>query len=163
LLRTPMLQFTMATLLTLAAAHLGWQAWRASFTYTADRRNPYVYAQTVPDVLNLVQKVREIAKVDPAGERVLVKVMAPDSYYWPLPWYLREFKRVGWWGKVPADPYAPMMIVGAPFHAAFDDKSDKAWLMVQLFELRPRFFLELYVQYELWEKYVQSRPPPSDE
>ena len=93
---------------------------------------------------------------------MLVKVMAPDSDYWPLPWYLRQFKRVGWWDRVPADPYAPVMIVGSKWNAAFDDKSDKAWVMVQLFELRPKVFLELYVQYVLWEKYVKSLPPPPD-
>src|SRR5439155_22271825 len=32
-------------------AQLSWQAWRASFVYPTDRRNPYVYAQTVPDLL----------------------------------------------------------------------------------------------------------------
>jgi uncharacterized protein (TIGR03663 family) len=145
-------------LLIAAAAHLGWQAWRASFPYAADRRNPYVYAQTVPDVLNLVNKVEELAKVHADGNQMLIKVMVPDSDYWPLPWYLRQFKTVGWWGKIPADPYAPVMIVGAPFHARFDEKSDKAWVMVQFFELRPRFFLELYVQFELWQKYIESRP-----
>ena len=27
----------------------------------------------------------------------LVKIIAPDSDYWPLPWYLRRFKHVGWY------------------------------------------------------------------
>ena len=93
---------------------------------------------------------------------MLLKVMAPESDYWPLPWYLRQFSRVGWWDRLPADPYAPVMIVGAKFHARLDDKSDKAWLMVRYFELRPKTFLELYVKFDLWEKYVQSRPPDPD-
>jgi uncharacterized protein (TIGR03663 family) len=146
-----------------AAAHLGWQAWRASYVFPADRRNPYVYAQTVPDILRLVAEVQEIAKTDPDPSQMLIKVMAPEADYWPLPWYLRQFKRVGWWDRVPSDPYAPVMIVGAGLHAAFDDKSDKAWPMVGLFELRPKTFLELYVKSELWERYIQARPRPKDE
>jgi hypothetical protein len=30
--------------------------------------------------------------------------------------------------------------------------------MVRIFELRPKTFLELYVQFSLWEKYVQTLP-----
>ena len=84
--------------------------------------------------------------------------MAPDSDYWPLPWYLRHFKRVGWWDKVPADPYAPMMIVSAKLNAALDERSNKRWLMVGLFELRPGVFFELYVEFDLWREYVARLP-----
>ena len=89
---------------------------------------------------------------------MLLQVMAPESEYWPLPWYLRQFKRVGWWDRVPADPYAPAMIVGSKFGAVLDDKSNKSWLMVGLFELRPQVFFELYVQFDLWRQYVETLP-----
>ncbi|MBI4327098.1 MAG: TIGR03663 family protein [Chloroflexi bacterium] len=141
-----------------AAGQLAWQAWRGSYLYFADGRNPYVYAQTVPDILQLVQKVEGLSKVHPQGHQMLLQVMAPENEYWPLPWYLRRFKRVGWWDRVPADPYAPAMIVGSEFRAALDDKSNKAWLMVGLFELRPQVFFELYVQFDLWRQYVERLP-----
>jgi uncharacterized protein (TIGR03663 family) len=157
------LQLAVSILLLAGGAQLGWQAWRASYVYAADRRNPYVYAQTLPDSLKLVQKIEDLAKVHTDGHQMLVKVMARDSDYWPLPWYLRDFKRVGWWGNLPPDPYAPVMIVGARFQAALDEKSDKPWLMVGYFELRPKTFLELYVQFDLWEKYVQTLPRERDE
>lgn len=141
-----------------AAAHLSWQAWRASYPYAADPRNPYVYAQTVPNALQLVQKVQDIARAHPDGHQMLVKVMAADSDYWPLPWYLRQFERVGWWNQLPEDPFAPVMIVGANLRAKLDERSQQKWLMVGFFELRPKTFLELYVEYGLWERYVQSMP-----
>lgn len=161
--RPKLLKGVVLLVLLLAAAHLTWEAWRASYVFASDRRNPYVYAQTVPDVLNLVRKVQEIAKIHPDRQETLVKVIASDSDYWPLPWYLRQLKRVGWWDRLPADPYAPIMIVSANLHAALDEKSDKAWLMVGYFELRPSTFLELYVQFSLWEKYVQSLPRAVEE
>jgi uncharacterized protein (TIGR03663 family) len=154
---------TVAAVLLAAAVHLGWQAWRASVPFASDRRNPYVYAQTVPDVLRLAGTVRDLAKVHADGTGMLIKVMAPDSDYWPLPWYLREFKQVGWWGAIPEEPYAPVMIAGAALKAAFDERSNKDWLMVRYFELRPGTFLELYVQFDLWAQYVQTLPRVADE
>ena len=44
------------------AGQLAGQAKRASFDYAADRRNPYVYAQTSPDLLNLVARVEALGR-----------------------------------------------------------------------------------------------------
>lgn len=145
-------------LLLAGAGHLVWQAWRADVPYAADRRNPYVYAQTSPDLLRLVERVEALARVHPQGSDMLVKVMARDGDYWPLPWYLRDLRKVGWWDQVPADPFAPVMIVSADFKAQLDDK--KTHLMVGYFELRPQVFLELYVELDLWRAYLAKQPPP---
>lgn len=156
-IRQRTLQYTMAALLMVGAGHLVWQAYRANFVYAADRRNPYVYAQTLPDLLNLVRQVHELAQEHPDRNQMLIKVMTPDSDYWPLPWYLRDLQRIGWWDRLPADPYAPVMVVGAKWQAALDERSEKKWLMVRYFELRPKTFLELYVEASLWEKYINAR------
>lgn len=150
-------QVAVGAVLLAAAAQLGWQAYRASYRFAADRRNPYVYAQTVPNLLELVDRVRGIAQVDPAGYDLVVKVISPESF-WPLPWYLRPFKRVGWWDRLPPDPYAPVVIASASLHAALDDKSNKKWLQAGIFELRPGVFLELYVEFGLWQRYVATLP-----
>jgi uncharacterized protein (TIGR03663 family) len=145
------------------AAQLTWQSYRANFVFSADRRNPYVYAQTVPDILNLVKKVEGIAAVAPNGFETVVKVITKDGDYWPLPWYLRRFKKIGWYEQLPDDPYAPIMIVSQKLEARFDEKSEKKWIMVGYTELRPQLFLEMYVELELWKKYVASLPPARDE
>jgi len=132
------------------------QAWRASFLYASDRRNPYVYAQTVPDLLNLVQRAEGLAHVAPTGYDTVIKVIAPESDYWPLPWYLRRFQHVGWYAKLPDDPFAPIIIVSSKLDARLDEKSDKKWIMAGLTELRPGNFFELYVELELWKKYVAT-------
>jgi uncharacterized protein (TIGR03663 family) len=157
------LQAAAGILLLVAAAQLTWQAWRASHILPAHRGNPYAYAQTVPDVLGLVERVHALAAVHPEKYQMVIKVMAPESDYWPLPWYLRQFRRVGWWGQIPSDPYAPVMIVGANFNAAFDDHSDREWLMVGYSALRRATFVELYVQFELWREHVERMPRPLDE
>ncbi|MCX8156759.1 MAG: TIGR03663 family protein [Verrucomicrobiae bacterium] len=146
------------------AGHLLWQAWRAAVPVAYDRTNPYVHSQTIPNIFELVQKVKAVAAVHPDGTNVLIKVVSPVSV-WPLPWYLREFQRVGWWEEMPADPYAPIMLINASLHAELDEKSNKQYLMVGLFGLRPPArrnppdtFLEMYVEYKLWERYVMSLP-----
>ena len=91
---------------------------------------------------------------------MLVKVIAPDSDYWPLPWYLRNLKQTGWWEEAPADPYAPVMIVSSKLQAALDEK--KTHVMVGYFQLRPQVFLELYVDLNLWREYLARNPPKPD-
>ena len=98
------MRFGLGLLLLAGAGHLAWEARLANTTYAADQRNPYVYAQTSPDLLNLVRRVEALAREHPQGSNMVVKVMAPDSDYWPLPWYLRNLKQVGWWDQVPPTP-----------------------------------------------------------
>ena len=139
-LRGRVLPMAAAAVLVAGIAHLGWQARRASVPFASDPRNPYVFAHTWPDLLRLVDKVKALAQADPLGSQMLVKVIAPDDDYWPLPWYLRDFRNLAWSNALPPDPYAPVMIVSASLHAALDES--KTHLMVGYFELRPQVFLE---------------------
>jgi uncharacterized protein (TIGR03663 family) len=157
-----LLQFGIAALILALTMQLAMQSCRVSFAYSSDRRNPYVYAQTVPDILNLVHRAEGLARVSPAGFETVLKVMASESDYWPLPWYLRRFKQIGWYDTVPEDPYAPIIICSADLAAQLDDKSERKWIMTGLTELRPGKFFELYVELELWKKYVQRFPPEGE-
>jgi uncharacterized protein (TIGR03663 family) len=158
LLRARPLKVALVAGLLALTSQLSWQGWRASFVYSADRRNPYVYAQTAPDLLNLVQRTEGIARVAPAGFETVVKIIAPESDYWPMPWYLRRFKHLGWYDKLPEDPYAPIVVVASKLDARLDDKSGRKWIMAGLTELRPGKYFELYVELELWKKYVETLP-----
>jgi uncharacterized protein (TIGR03663 family) len=165
LCKSSQLKVAMAVLLAAGAAQLGWQAWRGSFAidkggvpYCDSSKNPYTYSQTVPDVYRLLQTVDGLAQASPAGYGTVIEVMSPDSY-WPLPWYLRRFKAIGFWDTIPAQPLAPIMIVSAALHAGFDDRPEKTHLMAGYFELRPSVFFELYVSTNLWSKYIKTLPP----
>lgn len=63
---------------------------RWCFQLPSDERNPYAYAHTGEDILRLPERLRQIAKPN-----ALIAVVAADA--WPLPWYLRQFPRVGYW------------------------------------------------------------------
>jgi uncharacterized protein (TIGR03663 family) len=79
------------------------QAIALNFHYDADQTNPYVYAHTHRDILPAVDAIREVAAVD---DEALVHVICPGHDYWPLPWYLRDLTRVGYWNQL--DPRQPI-------------------------------------------------------
>jgi len=149
-------------LLLAGAGQLAAQAWQAAVPRAADRQNPYVYAQSSRDILELVQQVEALAEVNPTGHQMRVNVIAPEGDYWPLPWYFRKLERVGWWDKLPEDPFASVMVVSAKLHANLDEK--KTHVMIGYFELRPGSFFELYVELPLWRTYLEKHPVrPQDE
>jgi uncharacterized protein (TIGR03663 family) len=158
-LRSRPLRTLIFVLLAAGFLHLGIQAWRASFVYPADPRNPYVYAQTSPDFLKLVRRVEDLAAVHPDHENMLVKVVADPYETWPLPWYLRRFGRVGYWTDAAA--------AGPPEDAAaiISDTQQGRRLEFLLntsfqsehYELRPGVFLVLHVRADLWEEFLKSR------
>lgn len=154
--RPPFARTAMALLLLAGTGQLAAQAWAACHDYSSDIRNPYVYAPTSPDILTLVDEVQSLARVSPEGRHTMIKVAAPDDDYWPLPWYFRQFDRVGWWSRLPPDPYAPIVVVSPDLRFAPDDNK-----MHQMgyCTLRPQVFLELYVDARLWGEYVAHQKP----
>lgn len=161
-LRWRTLRIVAGLMLLIGAAHLGWQAWRASQSsatqnLTADPRNPYVFAHTSLDLLRLVEQVNTLAQAHPLGLRMPVKIIAPENDFWPLPWYFRGFTHALWSNALPPDPFAPVMVVSAALNARLDEQ--KTHLMLGYFQLRPQVFLELYVQLDLWRAYLERHPP----
>jgi hypothetical protein len=140
-----------------ASVHLGWQAWRASVTYASDPRNPYVYAQTVPDAVRMATRIRELAALHPDGTHMQVSVIASPYEQWPLPWYLRTMPNVGYW-TAPGDPLAmrASVVVASMEHtAALDALGDR--YVSEFFGLRPEVLLALYVDRGLWERFLGGR------
>jgi uncharacterized protein (TIGR03663 family) len=160
-LRDQMSRWLMVGLISVGAFHLAVQSWLPTHEFAPDLRNPYVYAQTSPHERELSARVNAIGRMAPDGFATVVKVISPESY-WPLPWSLRAFENVGWYETLPADPYAPIVITSASLGAALDEKSDKRWIMAGYYELRPRVFLELYVELELWKQFVATLPRDVD-
>ncbi len=149
----------LVTAFVLASGHLGWQAWRASVTYAADVRNPYVYAQTVPDAVRMATRIRALAAVHPDGERMLVSVIAPPDEQWPLPWSLRAMPHVGYW-TAPGDALALQapVVVASLEHAAALDAALGEQYVSEFYGLRPDVLLALYIERGLWDRFLASVP-----
>jgi uncharacterized protein (TIGR03663 family) len=148
-------RITVAVLVLGAAAQLGWQARQASFRFCADYRNPYVYAHPRFELVELAERVEQLAGVHPDGRAMLTKVVVPDP--WPLPWYLRRLSRVGYWEEVPEQPDAPVIIAATELQQQLDQHLQDAY-QVNYYGMRaPSVVLALYIERELWNEYVERR------
>jgi uncharacterized protein (TIGR03663 family) len=157
--RTIIVQSLVILILGAGLCHLGLQSYRASFTYSADPRNPYVYAQTSPDFLNLVRRVEEIARLHPDHKQILTKVITHPDEAWPLPWYLRSFGKVGYWQEVEeAGPFSDV-----PLIISSVDMVDRLQLYIrynyqsEYYGLRPEVLLALHIRKDLWDKFIEER------
>ena len=132
---------------------------RAQFVYPADPRNPYVYAQTSPDFLHLVERLRGLAAVHPHGRDMLIKVVAEPDEQWPLPWYLRDFRRVGYWTNLAAaggTEDVPVVIASAHPAEVIEQAAGESF-QIEYYGLRQGALLTVFIDRALWEKYLAAR------
>jgi predicted membrane-bound mannosyltransferase len=108
-------------------------------------------------MFNLLEQIEELSGIDPGNRSMPVSVVAPDDNYWPLPWYLRRYDRVGWWSKLPEPLAGSVVVVATKVNASLEEKSGQAWIQAGMFELRPRYFVELYVEAGLWRRFLEAR------
>jgi len=156
------------------AAHLGWESYWLNFRLYADQRNPYVYAHTSTDVLNLTRHLDRLAQASPAGRDLLVKVISSENP-WPLPWYLRKFDRVGWWRigapddadlaagwcqSVPDDADADVIIATTDLQAELDKRLRGSYNKQGIYGLRPGVLMMVYVDERLWETFLSQQAAP---
>jgi len=149
--RFKLVQVLILAVLIPGFADLARQDYRANFSLPADPANPYVYAQTSPDLLKLVAEVDKAAAAAPEKRDLLVEVIAPPDETWPLPWYLRKFGRVGYWTSPEAAQrdvaagQAAVVISGAAFAdgiaAGLGDGYEQTF-----YGLRPEVVLSLFTR-----------------
>jgi uncharacterized protein (TIGR03663 family) len=137
-----------AILLAAGFVHLAWQGYRANFVDHSSPSNPYVYAQTSPDFLKLVERVEAAAAAAPEGTAMLIKVVAPPDETWPLPWYLRRFTRVGYWTGVEEAGElgdAGAVVSSAAFAEEIGERLGDGFELTY-YGLRPEVLLALFVK-----------------
>jgi predicted membrane-bound mannosyltransferase len=148
-----------ALALTAAAVHLGWQAYRAAYRFPADPRNPYVYAHTSERFLDLVKRVEQIAAVHPRDRDMLIHVVASPQDTWPLPWYLRSFRNVGYWtaaGEAPAGTEAAIVITSTEFEEPVGNALGDGYV-TEYHQLRPDVLLAIHVREDAWSRFLETR------
>jgi uncharacterized protein (TIGR03663 family) len=152
--------------LVAAAVQLGCQAYRASFLHPAHPDNPCVYAHTSPQLLELVAEVHRIAERASLGSELYAQVICAQDDYWPLPWYLRPYRNIGWYSGPPDAPPALLVITQpkledevAEYLYTWPKPGERfQYLPVgpagpepQQWELRPNVFLLMYLRRDIWE------------
>jgi predicted membrane-bound mannosyltransferase len=131
---------------------------RTVYRYAADYRNPYVYAHTAPDFMNLVRRIAHLQEVSPAGRSMYIQVVADPKETWPLPFYLRKLSHTGYWtdpSAAPAEPQ-PDIIIASP-----DYRIDPAGFQAEYYGLRADTLLAMYIRNGLWERFMNKRNEPA--
>jgi predicted membrane-bound mannosyltransferase len=113
----------------------------------------YVYAHTRRETLKLVDEINIIAQRSRQGAATGVTIVSPD--YWPLPWYLRDYNRIGYYGRI-TPSNEPMILASTSQAAEVQSTYGDRYQQVQSgfnsegsFPLRPGVDLLLYARREL--------------
>ena len=93
----------------IVVAVLSYQMFQLNFAHYDDETYAYVYAHTRRETLAMLAEVDRIAKRLNTGNDTGVALVSPD--YWPLPWYFRDYKRVGYYQRVV--PTTEPVIIGS--------------------------------------------------
>ena len=76
----------------------GYQLYQLNFVHYDDDQLPYVYAHTKREMLTMIDRIESIAQKNGTGTDTGVAIVSPD--YWPLPWYFRNYKKVGYYQQI---------------------------------------------------------------
>jgi uncharacterized protein (TIGR03663 family) len=88
--------FYVAAVIVLAV--FSYQMYQLNFVHYDDETYAYVYAHTRRETLALLAEVDRVGTRLKTGNDTGVALVSPD--YWPLPWYFRDYKRVGYYQQV---------------------------------------------------------------
>ncbi len=105
---------TLAVLVLAGGVHWAGSGLMLNFKYEDHPVNPYVYAHTSPDVKEVAELLDSLAEVHPEGYDLPLEVIFPGNEYWPLPWYLRQFAKVGYYDSVPFHVAASPVLIASP-------------------------------------------------
>lgn len=109
----------------------------------------YVYAHTRRETKQLVAEIDRIARQGPDGGRTGITIVSRE--YWPLPWYLRHYSRVGYYGRM-TPTTEPIIIASDDQKAEMESNFGGLYTLVPsgtadgAFPLRPGVKLLLFVR-----------------
>jgi uncharacterized protein (TIGR03663 family) len=148
-----------AALAVLAAAGLVtqfYQTRRATGRYASDERNPYAYVPTRADIETLEPWLTQLRTIAPGGTLEPVAVIGTD--YWPLPWYLRSFDRIGYWPGPSEDLTEMPLVIALPESAEAVIKVLGKSHFVLPKGLRAGVPVYVLVRNDIWKRWMAPDP-----
>ena len=85
-----------------------YQSYELNFVRYDDDSMPYVYAHTRREFLELVSEIDRFAEKSGKGKEAVIQIVSPD--YWPLVWYVKDYKHANFFGKMVDADNAEMII-----------------------------------------------------
>lgn len=131
-----------------AAAILAFQAWDLNFVRYDDESLPYVYAHTKREFLDLTAEIDRIAEKSGKGHDAAIDIVSPD--YWPLVWYVRDYEKAVFHGRMIDRSQAEMIIAKqGEQDAAVSRRFLSRYEIVGYYPLRPGVDLVLLVRRDI--------------
>jgi uncharacterized protein (TIGR03663 family) len=133
--------------LALALSVCAYQTYMINFVHYDEDKYIYVYAHTKRSYVDLINEVERIAALAGTKFETPINVAAPE--YWPMPWYFRNYKNVGYQGRVIQTNNEAVIIASKGQNAEVLAKNGTRYLLVKDYEMRPGVTLTLYVRRDL--------------
>lgn len=130
------------------------QARLACGRYASDARNPYAYVPTQRDVESLETWLLKLRKAAPNGMLEPIAVVGSD--YWPLPWYLRSFEKIGFWPDPPQNLQSMPLVICLPASSDSVMTSLEDTHMIVPRGLRPDVPVLVCVRNDIWKIWMEQ-------
>ncbi len=130
------------------------QSRRATGRFASDERNPMAYVPTRPDIETLGPWLDQLRGVAPNGSLEPVAVIGKD--YWPLPWYLRSFEKIGYWSVPPEglETY-PLVFVLPESEDRVTAQLEKSHVPLPR-GLRAGVPVQLFLRSDIWKRWMNN-------
>ena len=131
-------------LATAASAFLAYDLNFVNYDTDDGSRYPYVYVHSTREMLTMLDQIEDIATEQGTGTDTGITIVSPD--YWPLPWYLRDYPKAGFWGRledVTLDQ--PIIIANTNQREQLEPLIAGQFEQAGTYKLRPGVDLDVYV------------------
>lgn len=129
-----------------AVACMGYQTIKLNFIHYDDENYVYVYGHTYREFLPMVDEIKRLGQQTGLKEDLDIAVLSPD--YWPLPWYLRDYKRVGYYGQA-SQTNSSLVIINTTQEPSLLPMLEGHYTRINTYPLRPGVVLALYARQDL--------------
>lgn len=133
--------------LGVALAVAAYQTVQLNYVHYDDDRYIYVYAHTKREYLDMISELERIAERAGTKYETNINVAAPE--YWPMPWYLRDYKHVGYQSRVIPTTTDAIVITSTTQSAEMETKNGASYQLVGTYPMRPGVTLNLYARRDL--------------
>jgi len=131
-------------ILVLSVSFSAYQSMSVNFYKSMDPDELMTYTQASPDVYKVLDKIEMLDVLDGGGKRLEILVADPKNLYWPLPWYLQDYKNRRYLKEMPSHSDADVVIVPKYGSEPLADSLGNRYEAMQ-FTLRPgREFMMFY-------------------
>lgn len=123
--------------------------------FSSNERNPFAYVPTRNDIELLEPWLKQLQQISP-GEG-LEPIGVIGSEYWPLPWYLRSFGKIGYWPSPPSGLTSMPLVFAMPEVEEAVAKSLLETHAALPRGLRAGVAVTLFVRKDIWERWQNTK------